>query len=66
MEKEKEINWEQRRYETARQMLGTIYACDRCDSENEEDYLTLGQAAGEAVRYADALIARLREEGGRP
>ena len=48
------IDWEQRRYEIAKEMLSVIYSDDK--PQEGEDYLTLQQAANEAVRYADALI----------
>ena len=54
-----EIDWEQRRYEISKQMLPSIYIEDR--PQEGEDYLTLQQAAHEAVRYADALINELKK-----
>ena len=57
--KQREIDWEQRRYEIAKQMLPSIYIEDR--PQEGEDYLTLQQAAHEAVRYADALINELKK-----
>ena len=57
--KQIEIDWEQRRYEIAKQMLPSIYIEDR--PQEGEDYLTLQQAAHEAVRYADALISELKK-----
>lgn len=53
------IDWEQRRYEIAKRMLPAIYVEDR--PQEGEDYLTLQQAAHEAVRYADALINELKK-----
>ena len=54
-----EIDWEQRRYEIAKEMLPAIYVYDTPHAG--EDYLTLQEAAHEAVRYADALINELKE-----
>ena len=54
-----EIDWEQRRYEIAKDMLHAIYVDDK--PEDGEDYLTLQEAAHEAVRYADALINELKK-----
>ena len=59
--KQSEIDWEQRRYEIAKQMLPAIYVDDK--PQEGEDYLTLQQAAHEAVRYADALINELKKGG---
>ena len=56
---EKVIDWEQRRYEIAKQMLPAIYVDDH--PQEGEDYLTIQQAANEAVRYADALINELKK-----
>ena len=55
----KTINWEQRRYEIAKEMLPVIYYDDK--PQEGEDYLTLKQAANEAVRYAEALITELKK-----
>ena len=55
----KTIDWEQRRYEIAKEMLPVIYSDD--NPQECEDYLTLQQAANEAVRYADALIKELKK-----
>ena len=60
--KQCEIDWEQRRYEIAKQMLPSIYVDDK--PQEGEDYLTLQQAAHEAVRYADALIDVLKKGQG--
>ena len=57
----KAIDWEQRRYEIAKEMLPVIYYDDK--PQEGEDYLTLNQAANEAVRYADALITELNKGG---
>ena len=55
----KVIDWEQRRYEIAKKMLAVIYCDDK--PQDSEDYLTLKQAAHEAVRYAESLIAELKK-----
>ena len=60
--KQSEIDWEQRRYEIAKQILPAIYVDDK--PQEGEDYLTLQQAAHEAVRYADALIDVLKKGQG--
>ena len=58
-ESNKTIDWEQRRYEIAKEMLSVIYSDD--NPQEGEDYLTLQQAANEAVRYADVLIRELKK-----
>ena len=58
-EANKVIDWEQRRYEIAKEMLSVIYSDDK--PQEGEDYLTLQQAANEAVRYAEALIKELKK-----
>ena len=55
----KTIDWEQRRYEIAKEMLSAIYYDDK--PQEGEDYLTLNEAAHEAVRYAEALIRELKK-----
>lgn len=55
----KVIDWEQRRYEIAKEMLAVIYCDDK--PQDGEDYLTLKQAAHEAVRYAESLISELKK-----
>ena len=59
--KQSEIDWEQRRYEIAKEMLPAIYVDDK--PREGEDYLTLHEAAHEAVRYADALVNELKKGG---
>lgn len=59
IEPPKDIDWEQRRYEIAKEMLPVIYVDDI--PKEGEDYLTLQQAANEAVRFADALIKELKK-----
>ena len=58
-EANKVIDWEQRRYEIAKEMFPVIYYDDK--PQEGEDYLTLNQAANEAVRYAEALITELKK-----
>ena len=58
-ESSKVIEWEQRRYEIAKEMLPIIYYDDK--PQDGEDYLTLQQAAHEAVRYAEALMRELKK-----
>ena len=53
----KVIDWEQRRYEIAKEMLPVIYYYE--NPQDGDDYLTLKQAAHEAVIYAESLIAEL-------
>lgn len=60
-EGDKIIDWEQRRYEIAKEMLPVIYYDDK--PQEGEDYLTLNEAAHEAVRYAEALITELKKGG---
>ena len=55
----KVIDWEQRRYEIAKEMLSVIYSDD--NPQEGEDYLTLQQAANEAIRYAEVLIRELKK-----
>ena len=55
----KMIDWEQRRYEIAKEMLPVIYYDDK--PQEGEDYLTLNEATHEAVRYAEALITELKK-----
>lgn len=62
IEPPKTIDWEQRRYEIAKEMLPIIYVDD--NPKEGEDYLTFQQAANEAVRYADALIKELQRKQG--
>ena len=57
----KTIDWEQRRYEIAKEMLPAIYYDDK--PQEGEEYLTLNETAHEAVRYAEALIRELKKGG---
>lgn len=61
-----EINWEQRRYEIAKEMLAAIYLDDgnagrADDSELGFEFKSLQGSAREAVRFADALIEELKK-----
>lgn len=61
-----EINWEQRRYEIAKEMLAAIYLDDgnaerADDSELGFEFKSLQGSAREAVRFADALIKELKK-----
>lgn len=60
------IDWEQRRYEIAKDMLCAIYMDDgnesRCANHNMDfEYQCLESSAHTAVRYADALINELKK-----
>lgn len=62
------IDWEQRRYEIAKDMLCAIYVDDgnesRCANHNMDfEYQSLQGSAREALRYADALIEELKKQG---
>lgn len=64
----RQIDWEQRRYEIAKNMLCTIYIDDgneqRCVDPKEVwfEYKNPEGSAREALRYADALIEELKKE----
>lgn len=65
-EYEKPIDWEQRRYEIAKEMLAAIYLDDgnaeRADtSKIGFEFKTVEGCAREAVRMADGLIAELQK-----
>lgn len=68
LEFEKVIDWEQRRYEIAKEMLHAIYLDDG-NAERQDnsklgfEYKSLQGSAKEAVRFADALIAELKKGG---
>lgn len=60
------INWEQRRYEIAKEMLHAIYIDDGNaerddDSDLSFEYKTPQDSAREAVSFADALIEELKK-----
>lgn len=63
----KEIDWEQRRYEIAKQMLASIYLDEGQEARSgrhtvEFEYQDYEGSAREAVSFADALIAELKKE----
>lgn len=60
----KEIDWEQRRYEIAKEMLPAVKDIKRHDDNGNLRKLNRNEAAYEAVKYADALIAELHKGGG--
>lgn len=60
------INWEQRRYEIAKEMLHAIYIDDGNaerddDSDLNFEFKSIQGSAREAVRFADALIEELKK-----
>ena len=60
------IDWEQRRYEIAKEMLAAIYLDDgnaerADDSESGFEFKSLQDSAREAVKFADALITELKK-----
>lgn len=60
------IDWEQRRYEIAKEMLAAIYIDDgnaerADDSESGFEFNSLQDSAREAVKFADALIEELKK-----
>lgn len=61
----KNVDWEQRRYEIAKDMLCALYADEGFESREKNDvmfeYQDLDTCAKEAVRYADALIRQLKK-----
>ena len=54
----KAIDWEQRKYEIAKEMLPII--CYNYKTQDSAYFLTLKQVADKAVRYAEALITELK------
>ena len=70
-QKDRNVNWEQRRYEIAKAMLPAIYMDDgnaaRADHSpvNGFEYKTPQGCAKEAVSLADALINELKKERNR-
>lgn len=56
----KEPDWEQRMYEIAKSMLPTVKDIKRYDNNGNLRKLNMNEAAYEAVKYADALIAELK------
>lgn len=64
---QKQIDWEQRRYEIAKDMLRTIYIEDGKEKRStdpgiEFEYQSLEGCASEAVRFADVLIEELKKQ----
>ena len=57
----KVIDWEQRRYEMAKEMLGYIY---RLSWDADIDDMSPSTIAEEAAKYADALIHELKKGQG--
>lgn len=59
------VDWEQRRYEIAKDMLCALYTDEGFDAREKNDamfeYQDLDSCAKEAVRYADALIRELKK-----
>lgn len=55
----KTIDWEQRRYEIAKEILPYLKDIKRYDHNSNLMKLTYHQCAYEAIKYADALIAEL-------
>lgn len=63
----KPIDWEQRRYEIAKEMLRTIYIEDGKEKRStdpgiEFEYQSLEGNAREAVRFANVLIEELKKQ----
>lgn len=63
-----QVDWEQRRYEIAKDMLCTIYIDDGNEQRSSDpslgfEYKSLQGSAREALRYADALIEELKKQG---
>lgn len=62
------INWEQRRYEIAKEMLSALYVDEGNEARMQKnkgeiffEYQDLESTAREAVRFADALIKQLKK-----
>lgn len=60
-EPHKNIDWEQRRYEIAKEILPYLKDIKRYDHNSNLMKLTYHQCAYEAIKYADALIAELKK-----
>ena len=56
----KEIDWEQRRYEIAKDMLSVMYI-DEGQESRKGNHKDMNSCASEAVRWADALIEELKK-----
>ena len=59
-EDKKAIDWEQRRYEIAKEIFGYIY---KIDYEANDEFVPRELIAEDAIKYADALINELKEGG---
>ena len=62
----KETDWEQRRYEVARDMLSVMYIDEGQESRNSNhntdfEFKDMNSCASEAVRWADTLIEELKK-----
>ena len=57
---EKFIDWEQRRYEIAKEIFGYIF---KIAYEENDDFVPRELIAEDAIKYADALINELKEGG---
>ena len=65
-EPKKQIDWEQRRYEIAKDMLSAMYIDEGQESRKgnhniDFEYKDMNSCASEAVRWADALIEELKK-----
>ena len=60
MKDQREIDWEQRRYEVAREAICAILANSSTSGDIESEWLIRN-----GICIADALIAELKKEGGR-
>lgn len=59
----KDIDWEQRRYEIAKEILPNAKYYQRYRSDGLLHNLTMEESVKVAVLYADALIAELKKGG---
>ena len=65
-EPKKQIDWEQRRYEIAKNMLSAMYIDEGQESRKgnhniDFEFKDINSCAREAVRWADALIEELKK-----
>lgn len=62
---DRNVNWEQRRYEIATAILPAIYTDDgnaaRADHSDDFEYKTIDGCCREAIRFADTLIKELKK-----
>lgn len=61
-EKEKEIDWEQRRYEIAKEMMPVLYR-HAMEAQKHGQSVKRKDTADFAVAFADVLIKKLKEQG---